>query len=127
MDPREITAALGREPRFQWKAGDRRVTPTGQVLEGFRDVTYWCANYPDDEARSLADSLDIHVARLRDRKQFLDEFHASGGSAEFFIGWFVDRNSGDELHWTLLGKLTELRVILSFDIYGSAIENTPER
>jgi hypothetical protein len=56
---------MGMEARTQWKAGDRRVNPTGMLLE----------------------------TRLRDCKQFLNKFLSSGGTAEFFIGWFVDRNA----------------------------------
>jgi hypothetical protein len=127
MDPRDITKAIGMDARIQWKAGDRRVTPTGTLLEGNREDSYWCLSFPDDPLRSLADALETHVASLRDCTQFLDEFHASGGSAEFFIGWFVDRNSGDVLDWSLLHELAELHVSLSFDVYGSEVANTTQR
>jgi hypothetical protein len=122
MNPRDICKAMGTdEPRFQWKADDHRVTPTGALLEGYREESYCCLRFPDEEQNSLADALERHVARLRNCKPFLDDFHASGGSAEFFIGWFVDRNSGDELHWSLLRELAELHISLSFDVYGSEL------
>jgi hypothetical protein len=127
MDPRDMSAAIGAEPHRQWKAGDRRVHPSGTLLEGHRDATYWCLGFPDEKESSLADALERHVARLRNCKQFLDDFHASGGSAEFFIGWFVERNSGDVLEWSLLRELADLHISLSFDVYGSEIGNTPHR
>jgi hypothetical protein len=89
-------------------------------------ISYWGARFPDEDESSLAAGLEKRVARLRNYKHFLDEFHSSGGSAEFFIGWFVDRNSGDELHWSLLRELADMHISLSFDVYGSEIGNTPK-
>jgi hypothetical protein len=37
IDPSEITIALGLEPKVSHRAGDRRVTPKGILLEGNHD------------------------------------------------------------------------------------------
>jgi len=127
MDPREMSKAIGMDAKFQWRAGDRRMTPAGTLLEGHREHSYCCLNFPEDQQKSLSHVLGKHVSSLRKFKQFLDEFHASGGSAEFFIGWFVDRNSGDILDWSLLRELADLHISLSFDIYGGEVGDAPTR
>jgi len=56
---------------------------------------------------------------LAAHREFLRDFSASGGNAEFFIGWFFpEGNSGDVLDWRLLQPITDMRIALSFDIYA---------
>ena len=72
-------------------------------------------------SRSLSAALSDVVERLHTGRAFLDMLTASGGRSELFVGWFFDEgNSGDVLGFELLGQLAELKVDVSFDVYGEA-------
>ena len=40
MDPQDVTAALGIEPKHAWRAGEARRTPVGTPLTGVYRDTY---------------------------------------------------------------------------------------
>ena len=119
MDPEDISRALGMKPHFQWLAGVRRTTPTGQVLEGVNEITYWCSERIEGQGFDLADSLSSHLLELETRGSFLSHFVSTGGSIEYFIAWFTDGlNTGATLDWTLLKRFAALQIDLDLDIYG---------
>jgi len=52
----------------------------------------------------------------------LDRLASSGGTFNFFVGWFSDRNSGDRLEWNLLREMARLRISLDLDVYGTLVK-----
>jgi hypothetical protein len=119
MDPEAISTALGETPRFSWKAGDRRRTPAGQVLEGLNDTTYWCSESIDGDGFELVYTIGSNLESLESHRSFLTDFCSTGGELEYFIGWYTDgRNTGETFDSDLLRRLADLQIDLAFDVYG---------
>ena len=119
MDPDAISAALKMQPRFRWMAGQPRRTPLGQPLDGTCRETYWSSEVTEGSGFNLADTLESLVQELEHHKEFLEGFCATGGSVEYFIGWFTDgRNTGATFSWDLQRRLAGMRVHLALDVYG---------
>jgi hypothetical protein len=89
MDPERISAELGETPYRSWKAGDGRRTPTGQVLEGLNDNTYWCSESIDGDGFDLASTIGSSTESLESHRSFLTDFNSAGGKVEYFIGWYI--------------------------------------
>lgn len=120
MDPEKISTALGETPRFSWKAGERRRTPTGQSLEGLNDTTYWCSQSIDGKGFDLASTIGLNLESLESHRSFLTGFCSTGGEVEYFIGWYTDgRNTGETFNSDLLKRLADLGIDLAFDVYGA--------
>jgi hypothetical protein len=118
MDPQHISAEVRMQPEFQWKAGDRRTTPQGALLNGYREDSYWVSELHPIHKESISETLEHYLLTLGDAKAFMADFCLTGGSIEFLIGWFVGANSGEVFHCSLLGRLVELQISLAFDVYG---------
>lgn len=127
MDPQRISAAVRMQPRFQWKVGDRRVTPQGTLLDGHREAGYWTSELVTIDKESLTETLERYLSKLADAKAFIADFCSTGGSVEFFVGWFVGTNSGEVLHWSLMRRLAELQISLAVDAYGDENVNRKTR
>ena len=120
-DLSEASEVFSLEPSNAWTAGDRRRTPTGAALDGFRSDSFWTARLSDGQSasRSLPAALSEAVQRLQIGAAFLDRLAASGGRSELFVGWFFDQgNSGDVLGFEFLGRLAALKLDVSFDVYS---------
>jgi len=118
MAPEEITEAFGIEPKRSWKAGEARQTPTGTPLAGLNRDTYWTAEitagrWPLEVNEAIYDTL----RRLTHCRSFLHRLRAGGGTAELFVGWFFENQSGDVLTHQCLALAGDLQIDLSFDIY----------
>ncbi len=119
MDPAEISSILRLAPSRSWSAGERRTTPSGEPLEGIWPETYWTArvtegNWPGkDLPTAVAELLD----RLELNRSFLTRVRSEGGSAEFFVGWYLEGNSGDVFDCGLLARMADLKINLSLDVY----------
>jgi len=119
MDPAEITYALRLEPSRSWKAQERRATPSGKSLEGTWPHTYWTATVMEGEwpGKKLQAGILELLDRLELSKSFFEKIHSEGGTAEFFIGWFFDGNSGDDFDCGVLTRMADLKINLSLDVY----------
>jgi hypothetical protein len=118
MDVEQICDRLGLEPKRKWTAGRRRETPKGLPLTGVNRSTYCCFQLEHAEGVQLADFLDDCSDKLCRHKDFFKELRSTGGSLEYFIGWYSDRNSGQVFNLGLLCKLVALGIELSIDFYG---------
>ncbi len=91
------------------------------MLEGFRSDSFWTARIDEGQSasRPLSIALSDAVERLRTGATFLNDLATSGGRSELFVRWFFNKgNSGDVLGFELLGKLAEMKLDASFDVYG---------
>lgn len=111
------------ERRHGWTAGDERVTPKGTSLGGTRAQSYWSARVTAEETSSeewqLEDVLTKSVEQLEKHKAELEEFFATGGTMNYFIGLYGLRNYGLIFSPTLMSRLTTARVELQLDVYPS--------
>jgi hypothetical protein len=121
IDPGELTRILGRSPDRAWRAGEPRTIPLGALIGPYQRGTYWTVRLVHGAASdpSLATAIDGTVRDLARHAPLLRRVRAEGGRAELFIGWFFERNSGDELPAALLSTLGQLGLDLSFDIYAA--------
>jgi hypothetical protein len=122
----DITRALSLKPSGGWTAGDQRVTPAGHPLEGARKETYWYRSLPLSRNAQLSSSIKALLNRLPSRKNFFKKVRAKGGTVEFFVGWFIKRNSGETLGQDVLKDLSNLQIDLALDVYPPS-HNTRKR
>jgi hypothetical protein len=105
-------------PNRQWIVGEPRTSPTGRSLGGFRSQSYWTAPFEIGDS-DIEDSLHTILSRLEQHRAFFEQNKAAGGSAELFIGFFLESfNGGFSLQPALLAKCASLGLALDFDIYG---------
>lgn len=123
MDPEEICSELGLRPERKWKVGSQRTTPKGDVLKGVYEETYCCFKLQHPKNQGLADFLIKVSAQFEVHSEFFKRIRSTGGTIEFFIGWYSDKNSGEVFDWELLAKLAEFRINLSMDFYGGTEES----
>ena len=122
---RDVGALLGNwgfEVGRSWVAGTPRTTPDGVALGGFWPDSYAYSRFPT-EGTTLAHRLRLILKTLDPIADEMAAFVESGGSAELFVGWHFERNSGDLLDWELMRRLSDCRLSLSLDIYP---ETEPE-
>jgi hypothetical protein len=120
MDVEQICDRLGMEPKRKWTAGKKRETPKGSPLIGVNSSTYCSFQLEHPAGVQLADFLDVYSDKLYRHKDFFEELRSTGGSLEYFIGWYSDRNSGQVFNLGLLSKLVALGIELSIDFYGGS-------
>jgi len=118
LDPAEITEAMGIQPRHSGKAGERRLTPKGVILNGLNRSTFWIGpsfrgRWPSRIGDGIHEVLSILVAH----RAFLHSFRSEGGRIELFTGWFFENQSGDVLSHQCMALAGDLQVDLSFDVY----------
>jgi hypothetical protein len=116
--PKEITEALGIEPKHSWKAGEPRRTPTGTPMAGSNLNTYWVADivagrWPSNVNQAIHGAL----GGLKRHRRFLHDIRAEGGTVELFVGWFFENQSGDILTHQCLALAGDLQVDLALDVY----------
>lgn len=118
MAPDEICSALGLTARFQWAAGSPRQTQTAVPLEGYHESTYCSFLLEHPEGMELAKFLSRNNKALSLHKEFLKGIRDTGGTLEYFIGWYTGVNSGEVFTSELLRELADLQINLAFDVYA---------
>jgi hypothetical protein len=119
IDPHEITASLGITPKWSRRAGEPRQTPKWKPLGELNEISFWTSELDSGRwpERRLRDALKDVLLRLEQHRPFLHRLRAEKGSAELFIGWFFDGQSGDILSHEVLTLAGDLQIDLSLDIY----------
>lgn len=117
MDSEEICAQLGLQARWKWTAGTQRKTPKGIPLKGEHSSTYCCFDLENPAEKDLVDFLGYWNTRLYPHKQLFQQIRSTGGSLEYFIGLYLEKNSGAVLNLSLLDQLVDLGIELSLDLY----------
>jgi len=102
-------------PKYCWQAGDQRRTPTGLILEGNYDLSYYSCDLPLPESDDLADWLAQAIDFLRPLAKQLVSFVDDGGSLSFYIGLEKGVFEGATLAPKLLADLAALGIALDID------------
>ncbi len=118
MDPEYISKQLSLKPFRKWKAGSQRTTPSGKRLTGTYKDTYCVFDLDEKIGDDLESTLGTLTRKFYAHKHFLKKVQSTGGNIEYFIGLFVNKNTGLVLDRRLMIQLTELGIDLSFDIYS---------
>jgi hypothetical protein len=122
IDPAEITLALGITPQSTCRAGEPRTNPKGDLLRGNWKESHWSASFSAEKIRNddLPGALTAALESLLPNRAFFQQIRATGGRVEFFVGWFFERpNVGEVLESRLLGRMAELGIDLSLDLYSA--------
>ena len=113
------TEQFGLEPLRQWSVGERRTSPRAAPLPGVWQDSYWTAPLEIVQGGSLEEDLERVTAWLEQHSGYLLQHRQSGGSAELFVGFFLEGfNAGFALRPQLLSAFANLGVALDFDMYG---------
>ena len=111
-----LRTALPFPPDHAWTAGEPRITPTGQPLDGtYRDSYCTCGVGRGDDgelAILLGRTLDI----LEDRRDVLLDLRAKGATVAFFVTWAPDVDSGETFDADLLGRMAGLGIALGLNV-----------
>ncbi|MBT2750085.1 MULTISPECIES: DUF4279 domain-containing protein [unclassified Lysobacter] len=118
IDPLEITRTLSLDHSVCHKQGEERRTPKGNPLPGQNKNSFWLHEVVVDDHEDISSAIEHTNHKLKDHQEFLTNLVKEGGNIQYFIGWFVEANSGDILDWELLRHCAELNIDLYFDIYA---------
>jgi len=126
MKADEICNQLGLNAEHKWTAGASRRTPKGTPLVGVNKSTYCCFLLEHPDGLGLIDFLVICNDKFRCHSDFFRSIRLTGGSIEYFIGWYCDKNCGEVFDLEFLSDLVTLQIDLSIDFYGGAIKGSAE-
>ncbi|MGN8113926.1 DUF4279 domain-containing protein [Labrys sp. 22185] len=119
IDPAEITAAIGLEPKFQHRAGDPRTSPKGERLRSLYPNTSW--RYSERhhvEKQWFASRVDDLIDRLLPHKALLLSLRESGGKTWIIVEFLGDGYFGDEIPLRTLAKLVELGLDFGIEVFA---------
>jgi hypothetical protein len=116
-DPHQWSSALGMQPKVIDTAGEPRIR--GSRTLSAAKCSFWTHQFRSPStAKPFEDFLDELADRLRPYQDVFVDLAASGGDAEFFIGYMLESpNYGFALSAKLQRKLSDLGIALSFDVY----------
>jgi hypothetical protein len=119
LSPDEISRSLGQNPKTSWKVGAEKRRPDGTAIGGIYEHTYWTSEEREGEDDELLTMLDSDLSEFEKHASFFDEFHATGGHADYYISWFAsDISGGEGFSPRQLGRLAALHMNLSLDVYS---------
>lgn len=119
-DPDFYSSALGLTPDVADRAGRSKFRKGKEA--GAAKQTYWLHEFAarDDTVCDVEDFLLDILKTLDQHAEFFADLIARGGSAEIFIGFFLESfNTGFTLDPGLLRTCADLHLSLDFDIYDS--------
>jgi hypothetical protein len=111
--------ALDLIPSHSGSVGAERRNPMAERLPGLNRESFWRHSYTQPHDDELEQFLASIVDGLEGSSLFFKDFIASGGSAQLFIGLFLEQeNIGIELSPDLQNRCGRLGISLGLDIYG---------
>lgn len=127
MDPQQICNGLGPQAKWKWKVGEKRQTPAGTPLSGVYKDTFCTFALAPPQGCELERFIKRCNKSLESHRRFLNRITSTGGSAEYFIGMFLDSNHGVVFAPEVLAQLTKLQIGLSFDLYCGSDQKSRKR
>ena len=105
-------------PEFAWNAGDRRQTPKGMLLPGFRKETYWC--FSEDRVGTVPEIVEGVVERLEAVASWLQRNVWHQGKVEIYLWLMAESYPEVTLPSHLLKAMGDLHVELAFEVIPRA-------
>lgn len=119
MAPESFTAALALDPEVSWAVGEPCKNRQGSIVPGDREESYWLHSFGETQGGDLPLFLSHVASNLVTHKGFFDSLSSSGGTVEFFVGYFIDApNSSIPLGPELLKQCSDLGIGIYIDVYG---------
>jgi hypothetical protein len=116
IDPLEISNALGLKAENVRRAGDRRVTPKGKLLEGnYPDLRWrYSVQYNVSDQR-FADKIGLLLDCIEPHQAFLKHLHDTGGRSCLVLQFFG--YTSDSLSISTLRRIVDLELELGIECY----------
>lgn len=114
-DLSDFLLQLGVASKHCYQAGEKRRTPTGLLLDGTYDSSYYSCDLPLSASDDLAEWLGQAVDFLRPMVKSFVSFADDGGSLSFFIGLEKGVFEGTALPPKLLAELGALQISIDID------------
>lgn len=118
LDPELVTQSLGCAPSSAAKAGETfSFKPNGKQRIAKRG--FWSLKYGDSDAVDLEEKIELLLGKLTDDLNAWQEATKNAKTADLFCGLFIDNwNEGFEFSPSLLKKIAERNLKISFDVYS---------
>jgi hypothetical protein len=116
IDSSTIDSKLMLTPKFSYTVGEKKITPKGTEIDGIRNNSFWCHEFSDCD-ENFESSLKKFNKLLGEKSLFLKSLSDTGGTLEYFVGWFQSGNSGFVLDVELISQIADMGIQLSFNIY----------
>lgn len=113
----EIAGVVQRSPKRLCTAGEPRTTAKGKQLKGINQESFGVFEIARGPIPELATAIAVEADRLANVGQLKKLTDDGRGRLEFFVGIFLRDNTGYVLPAETSGKLAELGIGLSFDMY----------
>jgi len=117
LNPEEITNRLGLIPETAWMAGGRRQTPTGRLLDGVNNLSYWCHTFETADEIGPNEFLSHIFKILLPNRDFFENAVSTDGRAELYFTIRRCENAGDILRFAILKNFVELNIDLSIELF----------
>lgn len=117
LDPAVLTAALAREPLRCWRAGEPRMSASGDSLPGIWPQSYWVADRTVEGRRDFFGAIGDEVAALEACAELLGRILAEGGEIHLKIELSGETNIGDVMPAPMLLRLGALGVGLAVEVF----------
>ena len=110
---RRTSKELGLHPWIV-RAADRHEI---KDINSDEPADYWSHRFSFDADVQLTKALAIVVDKIANHTIVLNELRKKGSNVELFIGLTFNKTSAHELDWSVLSKLANAQVGLSWDLY----------
>jgi len=117
LDLSEVCRSLGLEPRRIWKKGDD--WPERGRTNGRKRESSYCTITLGNRSKDppLDEKIAAALKLLKPHKAMLQQLSSSGGTFNFFVGWFLDDATGEAFSPQLMATMAELQIELQLNIY----------
>jgi len=115
FNPSDVSSILGISPSYSFRKGDRR----GE--KGIWDHSFWELSTKDEETSTdLSVHLEWLIVKILPRKEILISLASASKSIKTYISCFWESKTGHGgpvFSPELMGKIADLNLELSLDIY----------
>ena len=119
MNLQRFSNLIGIPPSIIWKNGDRKTTPKGNEIDGYRTSSFCSIKVPLDSCDSLQSAIVAAISLMVNHRIAIRRMQARGGSTSLFVGWFFEFDGGDTLDQETISKMADLRVALELNVYDT--------
>ena len=110
IPPDDIESILSMTAEVKQRRGEPKTTPKGRLISN-RPYTsnYCCIHLSKGTDRGLPRAMAAARKRLGRFHEYLQKYRRTGGKIEFFLGLFLDGNSGFVLSSEEMASLSKSR------------------
>lgn len=117
MPAQEMIEAVGLEPQITHSVGARRLTPAGELLDGFYRTSCCSFDLVVQATGDFTEALAPLLSQLDGKQSIFRQIALTGGRTELYVGVFVEGDSGFTLATDDMRRMAELSLELSVEVY----------